>query len=547
MGMLGASMSRSTLHPVLFRRVFEQAVLGACCWLGGWLLAGCAPRSAAPADSVLRIAQRNEPADLDPARATLPDEFFIIRALSEGLVTPAPDGGTPLPAAAERWEISDDGLMWTFHLRRDATWSNDSPVTAHDFVASYRRVLTPATAAPKAALFFLVRGAQDFYRGHTADFGSVGFHAVDDHTLVVTLARPAPHFLAYAASGPWIPVHPGTVARHDRQWTRPENFVGNGLFVLKEWRPKQRIAVQRRADYWDATAVKLDGIHFLAFDHGDAEERAFRAGQIDVTMAVPQSKLAAYAAETPSRLRQVPLYETRYLAFNTTRPPLNDPRVRRALSLAIDRTALVTKVLQGNQTATDRYVPPGLGGYPDHTTLLTPGIHAARQFLADAGYPGGTGFPVLELAGWTQTPVLEAVQAMWKTHLGIETRIQVREARVHQAALATGDYDIGFMTAIPDVADPADLLEDFRTGASGNYAQWSDSTLDELLDTAALEPDTAARLQRLAAAEARLLAEAPVAPLYFNSQNFLVAPRVRGWQADALWTRFYKDVTITQP
>lgn len=539
-------MSHSTSRPVSFRRIFWRAALGACCWLGGLLFTGCAPRSAAPADAVLRIAQRNEPADLDPARATLPDEFFIIRALSEGLVTPAPDGGTPLPAAAKRWEISDDGLTWTFHLRQDATWSNGEPVTARDFVASYRRVLTPATAAPKAALFFLVRGAQDFYRGHTDDFGSVGFHAANDHTLIVTLAQPAPHFLAYAASGPWIPVHAATVERHGRQWTRPENFVGNGPFVLKEWRPKQRIAVQRRADYWDATAVKLDGIHFLAFDHGDAEERAFRAGQIDVTMAVPQSKIAAYAAESSPRLRQVPLHETRYLAINTQRGPLTDARVRQALSLALDRSALVNHVLQGSQTVARHYVPEGLGGF--HSAVaLTENIGEAQALLASAGFPGGAGFPVLELTGWTQTPVLEAVQAMWKQNLGIQVNIALREARVHQAALNTGDYDIGFMTAIPDVADPANLLDDFRTGASGNYAQWSDPTLDELLDTAAAEPDADGRLQRLAAAEARMLAKAPLAPLYFNRQTFLVAPRVRGWQADALWTRFYKDVTIAEP
>ena len=523
----------------------KRIALALFCLLWPFLNA-CSKRDAGSTDNILRIAQRNEPADLDPARATLPDEFFIIRALSEGLATPTPDGGPPLPAAAERWEISGDGLTWTFHLRRGATWSNGSPVTAHDFVASYRRVLTPATAAPKASLFFLVRGAQEFYRGHTADFGSVGFHAANDHTLIVTLAHPAPHFLAYAASGPWIPVHPATVERHDRQWTRPENFIGNGPFVLKEWRPKQRIAVQRRADYWDASAVKLDGIHFLAFDHGDTEERAFRAGQIDVTMAVPQSKIATYAAESSSLLRQVPLHETRYLAFNTKRRPLSDARVRQALSLALDRSALVNQVMQGSQTVARHYVPEGLGGF--HSAVaLTENIGEAQALLASAGYPGGTGFPVLELTGWTQTPVLEAVQAMWKQNLGIEVNIVLREARVHQAALTTGDYDIGFMTAIPDVADAADLLDDFRTGASGNYAQWSDPTLNELLDTAALEPDTDRRLQRLAAAEAQLLAEAPVAPLYFNSQTFLVAPRVRGWQADALWTRFYKDVTIAEP
>ncbi len=540
---------RSFRRPPLSRRLFGLVALVA----GGWLaLTGCAPRSPAPAPSILRIAQRNEPADLDPARATLPDDFFVIRALSEGLLTPDAAGGEPRPAMAERWEVSPDGLVWTFRLRRHATWSNGDPVTAHDFIASYQRVLTPATAAPKAALFFLVRGAEDFYRGRTADFATVGFHAPDDHTLRVTLTRPAPHFLAYAASGPWIPVHPATVARHGRQWTKPENHVGNGAFTLTEWRPNQHIIATRRAGYWDAGQVRVDALHFLAFDHGDAEERAFRGGQLDVTMAVPQSKLAPYAAEPSSRLRQVPLHETRYLAFNTQRGPLADARVRRALSLALDRRAIATQVMQGSQLPAFHFVPAGLGGYQPAARLDDRSTQAgaeaeARRWLAEAGFPDGAGFPVLELSGWSPTPVLEAVQAMWKKNLGITVRIGLREARVHQASLETGNFDIGFMTAIPDVADPADLLEDFRSAAPANYAHWSDPAMDALLDHARAAVDLDERLNRLAAAEAHLLEAVPVAPLYFNSQNFLVSPRVHGWQADALWTRFYKGVSLASP
>jgi oligopeptide transport system substrate-binding protein len=459
-----------------------------------FLLAGCTPKTPEAADGVLRLSQRNEPGDLDPALATLPDEFFIIRALAEGLVTPAPDGGAPLPAAATRWEVSADGLTYTFHLRPGATWSNGDPVTAADFIASYRRVLSPATGAPKAALFFLVRGAEEFYRGQSADFSTVGFHAADARTLVVTLQRPAPQFLAHVASGPWIPVHPATVAQHGRHWTRPGNFVGNGPFTLTEWRPNQRIVVTRRADYWDRAAVKLAAIHFLAFDNGDAEERAFRAGQVDVTMAVPTAKIAGYAEENPSRLRRVPLHETRYLAFNTTRPPLDDPRVRLALSLALDRTALVDRVLQGGPTIARHYVPDGLGGFRS-ATALQENTAQARQLLAAAGYPDGRDFPDLELTGWSQTPVLEAIQAMWQSQLGIRSvRLAVREAKVHLAALQAGDYALGFMTAIPDVADAGGLLDDFRTGAPGNYAQWREPAFDALLDRAADATTPAARL-----------------------------------------------------
>ncbi len=505
-------------------------------------LAGCAPRTLEAAPATLRIAQRNEPGDLDPARATLPDDFFIIRALGEGLVTPDPAGGEPQPAAAERWDVSPDGLVYTFHLRPGARWSNGELVTAQDFVDSYRRVLDPATAAPKAGLFDLVRGAATFRRGESGDFAGVGFRARDAATLEVTLARPAPHFLAYAASGPWIPVNPRVVARHGRDWTRPGNYVGNGPFTLTEWRPNQRIVVTKRADYRDAAAVGLDAIHFLGFDNGDAEERAFRAGQLDVTMAVPYTKLPGYTAPG-SPLQHAALHETRYLAFNTTRGPLADPRVRRALALAVDREAIVNRVLQGGLTAAYHFVPPGLGGHAP-TSRLREDAGEARRLLAAAGFPGGQGFPRLELTGWTQTVVLEAVQAMWKKELGIEVRIAVREARVHLASLRQGTYDIGFMTAIPDVADPANLLAELRSDSAANLPQWRDPTFDALLAEAEAAPTATARQSRLAAAEARVTAECPVAPLYYNARNYLLSPAVQGWREDAIWTRYYKGVTL---
>lgn len=512
--------------------------------LAALLFGGCGKSHHSSSTSILRISQRNEPGDLDPARANLPDELFIIRALSEGLVTPNPDGGgEPIPAAAANWDVSADGLTWTFHLRPNATWSNGEPVTADDFVASYQRVLTPATAAPKASLLFDVRGAADFYAGKLTDFAQVGFHAVDAHTLQITLARPNPRFLAYVASGPWIPVNPHVVAAHGAAWTRPENFVGNGPFTLTAWQPNQRIVVTRRANYWDAANVHLDAIQFLAFDNGDAEERAFRAGQIDVTMAVPNSKIAGYAAMQPSPLRQIPLHETRFLAFNTQRTPLTDSRIRRALSLALDRRAIATQVMQGGQTPAWQFVPEGLGGF-HHEQNPQENIAEARRLLAAAGFPGGAGFPVLEMTGWSQTPVLEAVQAMWKEQLGLTVRLGVRDAKVHLTALAQGDYDVGFMTAIPDVGDAANLLRDLRSGSSANYSQWRDPNYDALLDRAAAQTTAAAQLAVLAAADDLITAQCPLAPLYFNTKNILVSPRVQGWREDALWNRFYKGVSL---
>jgi oligopeptide transport system substrate-binding protein len=470
-------------------------------------VAACGRREAVPAapEKILRISQRNEPATLDPQLATLPDEFFIIRALNEGLLTPNPDGGVPLPGAAERWEVSPDGLTYTFHLRANANWSNGDPIIAHHFAEMIHRVTAPDSLAPKAHLFAMVQEVK----------------TPNPEILLIVLKQPTLDFPAIVASGPWIPTHekPG---------------VGNGPFILTEWKPNQHISVRKNPLYWDAVAVKLDGIQFLASDSGDSEERAFRADQVDVTMAVPFTKLAGYRTAQPPVLHTVPLHETRYLALNTTRPPLDDPRVRRALALVLDRAALVEKVTLSGQPAFN-FVPAGLGGYAP-ATLITENADEARRLLAEAGFPGGRGFPKLELSAWPVSPAqLEALQQMWLRELGIGIAIAQREARTHLAALATGDYAIAFMTAIPDYDGASDLFTQLTGGHFANYPHWRNADYDRLVAAA-----------NWPAAEKILLGEMPLIPLYFNAQNFLVSPRVKNWRTDRLWTRFYQGVSVAR-
>ena len=339
----------------------------------------------------------------------------------------------------------------------------------------------------------------------------------DPIARTVTLAPPNPAFLLYAASGPWLPVHPATVATHGRTWTQPAHHIGNGPFTLAEWRQNQRIVVKKNPAYRAAADIRVDEIHFLRFDSGDTEERAYRAGQVDVTMSVPVTKIATYARERPAELQRTPLAETRYLAFNTTRPPLDDPAFRRALSDAIDREKIVDRVLLGGQTAARSFIPPALAPSPVVPTESAPKL-----------FPN-VGTIRLELTGWSQTPVLEAIQAMWREKLGLNVTIALRDAKVHVAALRAGAYDIGFITEIPDVADPALVLAQFTTGAPGNYPHWSDARYDA------------------APSEALLLASAPVAPLYFNTKNWLKSPRVQGWREDPFWTRDYTAVHLAAP
>jgi oligopeptide transport system substrate-binding protein len=531
------------------------------------VLAGCA-RHGTPAPTgpaILRLSQRNEPADLDPALADLPDDFFVIRALSEGLVAPTTAGnGAPVAAAADRWEVSPDGGTWTFHLRENAVWSNGEPVTAADFVASYQRVLNPATAAPKANLLFVVKNARAYAQGQLTDFATVGFLALDAHTLLVILERPTPQFLTYAASGAWIPVNPRVVDRFGRRWTLPQNYVGNGPFLLTEWKPNQRITVRRNPRYHDAAAVRLDEIQFLHFSDTAAEDRAYRDGQIDATMAVPYTKVATYFQERTAELHRAPLAETRYLSFNVGRAPLNDLRVRRALSLALDRAKIVKDVLRAAQDPAYRLLPPGLRPAGDMPSDLSANLFStasaaaqraatapasqaeARRLLAEAGFPEGRGFPQLEFSGWGAgaRPVLEAVQEMWKRELGITTTLLVRDVGTHVAALRSGRYDIGYIALIPDIADPLPALQRFVTGAPDNYPHWSDAAYDQAVARAEGTSDPAGQAAVLRTAEMRLLDQQPLAPLYFNVQTWMMRPEVHGWQQDALWTRNYLGVYL---
>jgi oligopeptide transport system substrate-binding protein len=381
------------------------------------------------------------------------------------------------------------------------------------------------------------------------DFAVVGFSSPDPHTLVIQLEQPMPRFPDLVATGPWIPVHPATVAKFGREWTRPGNFVGNGPFTLTEWRPQQRIIVRRNPRYHRFNAIRLEDIQFLRFDSGDTEERAYRAGQVDVTMSIPAAKLTGYERGRPTEFHRTPLAETHYLSFNTTRTALKDPRVRRALALAIDRDTIVERVLQGGQLSATRMLPPVLRGPTDRGRLGPEFRHdptEAARLLAAAGFPQGRGFPKLEVTAWSpsQSRVLEAIQEMWRRSLGIEVGLVVHEAKIHLDAMHAGNYDIGFATTLLDWPDGLALLSAFASDSPENFPNWRNAAFDRGLAAAQAHGDQPSRDRDTLAAEQVLLEDAPIAPVYFNARNWLMAPRVHGWQDDPLWTRFYHDVYL---
>lgn len=523
---------------------------------GALLLAGCAGReTAVQSGSRQQILHRGigvEPSDLDPHLATATNDFHTISALFEGLVGQDPTDLSPVPGVAERWETSGDARIYTFHLRANARWSNGDAVTAQDFVASYRRMLSASLAADNANLLYVLQGAEAFHKGGTTDFGTVGATAVDDRTLRLTLEHPTPYFLSLLQHWAWFPVHLPTIEKsggaavRGNPWARVGTLVGNGPFVLTEWRPNQRIVVTKSSTYWDAATVRLQAIHLYPIDSRDAEERAFRAGQLHITEALPAGKAETYRRDQPEVLRVDPYLGTEFYRINVTLPFLNERRVRRALALAVDRRAIVDRILQGGQEPAAAFTPPGTAGYSSTASLPTD-IAEARRLLAEAGYPGGVGAPAIELTfntSETHRIVAEAVQEMWRRDLGLEVRLVNQELRSVLAARRTGDFQILRSVWIGDYADPSTFLNIWRSDSGNNYTGWASPAYDQLTFQAARTSDTAARHALLARAEALLLEDAPLIPLYHYTHVFLVHPDVKGWHPTLLDHHPYKHVWL---
>ncbi len=519
--------------------------------------AACRPRQtmveAARATQTLHLGNGAEPGDLDPHLATAYTEFNIILALGEGLAAIDEQTGKPVPAAAASWEVSPDGLRYTFHLRPEAKWSDGEPVVAADFLFSYERILRPALASEYAYMLFPVRGAEDFNSGKTADFASVGFSAPDPRTLVVELASPTPYFLGLVAHQAWFPVHPPTILKFGKidqrgtAWTRPENHVGNGAYRLAVWVPNDRIEVVRQPHHWSDPKTGLQRVVFYPTDNIPADEAAFRAGQRHVTYDLLPDRIAGYRAQSPSPLRVDPLLETLYLRFNTTRKPLDDARVRRALALAVDREAIAASVLQGSRLPAHHFVPPGTGGFQS-VARQPHDPAAARALLAEAGFPEGRGFPRLEVLMNTDdlnTRVLSAIQAMWKRELGVDVALVNQDFRVYLDAMKGLRYDIARARWIGDYDDPNTYLDMYLTGGGNNQTGWSNADYDRLIARAAATPAPAARFTLFQEAEALLLAEAPIAPLCFGARVHLVHPDVRDWRPSLLGVRRYQTVRLS--
>lgn len=502
---------------------------------------------------ILHFGNGTEPQGLDPHVVTGIPEMNIVNALFEGLAVKNPYTLEPEPGVAQSWDISADGLTITFHLNPEAKWSNGDPITAEDFVWSWRRALNPAMGNQYAYMLYPLVNAEAFATGKLDDFAAVGVAALDEHTLQVRLNAPTPYFIQLMDHHSTFPVHRPTIEKHGKstdrftRWTRVENIVGNGAFRLKDWQLNRRLVVEKSDTYWDSDRVQLNGIVYYPTENSSSEERMFRVGQLHYTQTIPLDKIPVYRAKKDSPYVNAPYIGTYYYLLNINKPPLDDVRVRQALAMTVDRDRLTSTVLHGSNVPAYSITPPGTLGYQP-PTLFGYDVEKARQLLAEAGYPNGEGWPGLELTYNTSEAHLKiavALQQMWKDALNIDVTLANQEWKVYLDSVDQMNFQMARRGWIGDYVDPNNFLDLFLCGGGNNSTGFCDPVFDDMIQQQA--PRAKTREERYAifdAAETRLMEQMPIIPIYTYTSNHLIHPSVQGVPSNLMDSVNFRYVSL---
>ncbi len=501
---------------------------------------------------ILRRGNGSELLSLDPHIITGIPEVRVLRSLFEGLVALDPHTLEPVPAAARSWERLDGGRLYRFRLDPDGRWSNGDPVTATDFADSFRRILSGSLGAPYASQLFVIRNARAHHAGELAHPESLGVRAVDDLTLEIELERPVPYFLSLLVNPAWFPVHRPSVESvgawlsRNAEWTRPGALVTNGPYRLADWRLNDFLRVDRNPHFRDPGAFPLDEIYFFPISNLYAEERAFLDGLIDVTSIVSPQRIRYYLeSDDPSVLQVEPDLGVYYLILNTRVPPLDDPRVRRALGMALNRSAISRDIRRRGEPVARHFTPPGIGGYQPPPVFREDPAEAAR-LLREAGYgpENPLELPYLFNTSETHRPIAEAIQSIWKERLGLDIRLVNKEWKSYLSDRRNRDFTIARAGWLGDYLDPDTFLGLWTSESTNNFSGWSHPEYDRLMAEAAALPSGPARNDLLRKAETILLEEAPILPVFFYNRAYLRAPRVENWPTNILGYTNYAGIRI---
>ena len=504
--------------------------------LGTALIAGSMTMlstSQAQAEKILRIGNDGEPQSMDPHFISTIQTSRISDDMSLGLLTYGPDG-QPVPGAAESWTVSEDGMTYTFKIR-DHNWSDGTPVTAQDFIAGWERLLDPALGAEYASLLYIIEGAEEVNTGK--DGAKLAAKAIDVHTLEVKLTAPAPYFLAQLTHQTAFAIPRHVVEKYGRDWVKPENIVVNGAYKLVEWVPNVHTKLVKNDEFYDAENVKIDEVIYYTYEDRTAMQNRFRADELDVARDIASEQISWLRDNLSDSLRIAPYAGIYYYAIRTDKEKFQDPNVRKALSLAINREAITDAVLKTGELPAYSFVPPGTGNYTEPAYVswkdLSYGekVAEAKKLMEAAGYTAENPlkFTLRYNTSENHKRIAIAVQNMWK-QIGVDAELFNTEGKIHYADLKVGDFEVARAGWIADYNDAQNFLflGEERTGPL-NYAAFDNPRYNELMLAAENEGDLKKRAELMHSAEAIMMEAQPYIPIYYYVSKQLVSPKITGW------------------
>ncbi len=483
-----------------------------------------------------------EPESLDPHRLTTHNDALLVLQMFEGLLARPKAYIGIQPAMAERWLVSKDGKTYTFTIRQNLKWSNGEPITLEHIKSSLLRAMDPNVGNQYIQWFTdYIEGAAEYVEGFSTPRkkeleAKVGISTKGADQIVINLKQPSVYFLEFLTQPQYAVIHPSMHDANSKVWRTPKDYIVNGPFKMTDWQVNQKIVLEKNPYYREANDVRLKNIVAMSLNDETATLNLYRTKQIDWTGETNLSTSLVPTLRGKPDFKILQNFAIATYLFNTKKKPFDDGRVRKAFSLAVHRGELVDKVLKDGRVPTNRIVPPGVEGYEP---LLEPPppfdkqMETARKLLADAGYPGGKNFPSVTLLYNTleaNRKVAEAVQAMWKKHLGVTVNLQNVEWKVFTQMQSAKQFDISRQTWIGDYPDPANLLEIYITGGGNNHTGWGNSEFDKILKASGSISDRSKRFKEIAKAEKILVDEMPVIPLFHSVYFSLISPVVKGFE-----------------
>lgn len=484
----------------------------------------------------LNVYNAGDPTSLDPHKISGDWEDRITGDIFEGLLTEDIDA-KPIPGQAKSWDISEDSLTYTFHLRDGIKWSDGTPVTAGDFVFALRRLMDPATAAEYAYLQYPIKNAKAINSGEISDLTQLGVEAVDDRTLKITLEAPTPYFLGALTHQTAYPVPKYVVEAKGDDWVKIGNIVTNGPYRPIEWVPGSHVKTEKNPEYYGTADLKIDNVIFYSLEDNSAALKRYRAGEFDILTDFPKDQYQWLQENHPGEARVAPFAGLYYYVMNSTKPPLDDVRVRQALSMAVNREVIGPQILGTGEPAAYSWVPPGMNNYVDKPYSASwadldysAKVEKAKALLADAGF--GPDKPLeIQLRYNTNENhkrIAVAIAAMWKV-LGVNVSLYNAEVKVHYAELKQGQLQVARAGWLADYNDPVNFLELLGSDSSHNYGRWKNDEFDALLADAARTQDLKARAELLYKAEKIAIDDSAAIPIYYYLSENVVSPKISGF------------------